>query len=185
LAALPKLRRVGLVKCSAITDKSVYALARHSTRMRSGPSRPGYPGEHQPYYAASSLERVHLSYCTLLTLSSVIVLLNNCRKLTHLSLTGAQAFLRTDLEKFCREAPAEFTEHQRNVFCVFSGRGVTDLRTHLNKQIQYQEDEYDNDTVNDADDDQTMTGMMGAAALNADDEDADGDEELDADVEGA
>lgn len=79
----------------------------------------------------------------------------------------------------------EFTEHQRNVFCVFSGRGVTDLRTHLNKQIQYQEDEYDNDTVNDADDDQTMTGMMGAAALNVDDEDADGDEELDADVEGA
>lgn len=71
------------------------------------------------------------------------------------------------------------------MFCVFSGRGVTDLRTHLNKQIQYQEDEYDNDTVNDADDDQTMTGMMGAAALNADDEDADGDEELDADVEGA
>jgi F-box and leucine-rich repeat protein GRR1 len=70
------------------------------------------------------------------------------------------------------------------VFCVFSGRGVTDLRTHLNKQIQYQ-DEYDNDTVNDADDDQTMTGMMGAAALNVDDEDADGDEELDADVEGA
>jgi F-box and leucine-rich repeat protein GRR1 len=75
------------------------------------------------------------------------------------------------------------------VFCVFSGRGVTDLRTHLNKQIPYPleeaDDDFDNDTVNDADDDQTMTGMMGATALNADDEDADGDEELDADVEGA
>lgn len=74
------------------------------------------------------------------------------------------------------------------MFCVFSGRGVTDLRTHLNKQIPYPEetdDDFDNDTINDADDDQTMTGMMGATALNADDEDADGDEELDADVEGA
>ena len=135
-------------------------------------------------------------------LQSVIVLLNNCQKLTHLSLTGVQAFLRTDLEKFCREAPpgklpilsstfqcllfTEFTDHQRSVFCVFSGIGVTDLRTHLNQQNQYQEeDAYDNDTVNDADDDQTMTGMMGAAMINADDEDADGDEELDADVEGA
>lgn len=33
------------------------------------------------------------------------------------------------------------------------------------------------------DDDQTMTGMMGAAAINvADDEDADGDEELEDDT---
>jgi hypothetical protein len=37
---------------------------------------------------------------------SIIVLLNNCQKLTHLSLTGVQAFLRHDLEQFCREAPA-------------------------------------------------------------------------------
>jgi len=33
------------------------------------------------------------------------MLLNNCPKLTHLSLTGVQAFLRPDLEEFCREAP--------------------------------------------------------------------------------
>lgn len=28
--------------------------------------------------------------------------------------------------------PAEFTDHQRNVFCVFSGQGVSNLRRHLN-----------------------------------------------------
>jgi F-box and leucine-rich repeat protein GRR1 len=74
------------------------------------------------------------------------------------------------------------------VFCVFSGRGVTDLRAHLNKQRPYSEDYEDFDdrlAVHDGSDDQTMTGMMGATALNVDDEDADGDEELDADVEGA
>lgn len=27
---------------------------------------------------------------------------------------------------------AEFTDHQRNVFCVFSGQGVSNLRRHLN-----------------------------------------------------
>ncbi len=70
-------------------------------------------------------------------------------RLTHLSLTGVQAFLREDLIVFCREAPpglssppalcppslmtrAEFNEHQRDVFCVFSGVGVARLRGYLN-----------------------------------------------------
>jgi F-box and leucine-rich repeat protein GRR1 len=71
------------------------------------------------------------------------------------------------------------------VFCVFSGRGVVDLRNHLNSQAASYgaEDEFDQETVHDGDDDQTMTGMMGATALNGDDEDADGDEELDGDAE--
>lgn len=86
-------------------------------------------------------------------------LLNSCPRLTHLSLTGVQAFLRHDLEQFCRDAPngeyrcwaihtnllswksladggwppaSEFTDHQRQVFCVFSGTGVVALRRHLN-----------------------------------------------------
>jgi F-box and leucine-rich repeat protein GRR1 len=201
LAQLPKLRRIGLVKCSNITDESVYALA-HAQRPRHR-----VVGEHgqeiASYYPGSSLERVHLSYCTNLTLKSVVVLLNQCHKLTHLSLTGVQAFLRNDLEAFCREAPPgklfhaspflillmsriEFTEHQRNVFCVFSGVGVSRLRDHLN---QYEhpamrdddEDDFDQQTM--AGDDQNMTGMMAAphsiSIVNVDDdEDADGDEEL-------
>ncbi|KAL1600818.1 SCF ubiquitin ligase complex subunit [Paraconiothyrium brasiliense] len=120
LAALPKLKRIGLVKCGNITDRSIVALAK--------PKQVGHGGPVTP----SVLERVHLSYCTNLTLSSIHSLLNSCPRLTHLSLTGVQAFLREDLIVFCREAPQEFNEHQRDVFCVFSGVGVQRLRNYLN-----------------------------------------------------
>ncbi|EPE35082.1 RNI-like protein [Glarea lozoyensis ATCC 20868] len=173
LAQLPKLRRIGLVKCAQITDLSVLALAQYrGTRNHS--LRPG-----EPMWHGSSLERVHLSYCVNLTLLSVVKLLDNCQKLTHLSLTGVSAFLRPDLEQYCREAPPEFTEHQRNVFCVFSGNGVTGLRRHLMNHPSG--DDFDQETI--VGDDQTMTGMMGATALTGDeDADADGDDDLD-DVE--
>ena len=68
LAALPKLRRIGLVKCSSITDESVYALAQaHRPRM----DRTGriIRSDDPDFIVGSSLERVHLSYCTNLTLS--------------------------------------------------------------------------------------------------------------------
>jgi F-box and leucine-rich repeat protein GRR1 len=65
--------------------------------------------------------------------------LNNCPKLTHLSLTGVQAFLRDELLAYCREAPPEFNEHQRDVFCVFSGTGVARLREFLNDQKRREE----------------------------------------------
>ncbi|RFU25297.1 hypothetical protein B7463_g11036, partial [Scytalidium lignicola] len=178
LATLPKLRRIGLVKCSNITDESVYALARSGQARYSMERRHGASHE-DAYHTGSSLERVHLSYCTNLTLQSVFVLLNNCQRLTHLSLTGVQSFLREDLEQYCREAPAEFTEHQRNVFCVFSGQGVNGLRQYLNRVLSESrpDDDFDEETVAAGEDDQTMTGMMNATALNADEEDA--DEELD------
>ncbi|KAF2114457.1 hypothetical protein BDV96DRAFT_494876 [Lophiotrema nucula] len=120
LATLPKLKRIGLVKCGNITDRSILALAKPKQMGSSGPVAP------------SVLERVHLSYCTNLTLQGIHALLNNCPRLTHLSLTGVQAFLREDLVIFCREAPAEFNDHQRDVFCVFSGVGVQRLRNYLN-----------------------------------------------------
>ncbi|KAF2875504.1 ubiquitin ligase complex F-box protein GRR1 [Massariosphaeria phaeospora] len=120
LATLPKLKRIGLVKCSAITDRSILALAKPKPVSHNGPVAP------------SVLERVHLSYCTHLTLGGIHALLNNCPRLTHLSLTGVQAFLREDLLVFCRDAPAEFNPHQREVFCVFSGLGVSRLRNYLN-----------------------------------------------------
>ncbi|KAE8452040.1 hypothetical protein EG329_002205 [Mollisiaceae sp. DMI_Dod_QoI] len=181
LATLPKLRRIGLVKCANITDHSVYALAQAGPRRRMHPDM----GHHYPLSGSSSLERVHLSYCTNLTLTSVIVLLNNCQKLTHLSLTGVQAFLRPDLEQFCREAPPGKFFKVRTVFCVFSGQGVMGLRAHLNNlPLNQPYDALANGPVDD-DEDHTMTGtdhatlMMSAAALNADEDDADGDEELD------
>jgi F-box and leucine-rich repeat protein GRR1 len=124
LATLPKLRRIGLVKCHLITDKSVYALSQSNRRFHT----PNFPFAHDAGIGhssniggSSSLERVHLSYCTNLTLrvsnicdqklppliltQSIIGLLNNCHRLTHLSLTGVHAFLRSDLEVYCRDAP--------------------------------------------------------------------------------
>ncbi|KAI0124168.1 F-box domain-containing protein [Xylariales sp. AK1849] len=137
LATLPKLKRIGLVKCSNITDQSMYALAKANQRTRSRRDASGniVPDLHH----GSSLERVHLSYCVNLSLPSIIRLLNSCPKLTHLSLTGVPAFLRDDLDSFCREAPPDFTEHQRQVFCVFSGNGVAGLKRYLNNKPEFAE----------------------------------------------
>ncbi|KAE8352031.1 hypothetical protein BDV28DRAFT_158244 [Aspergillus coremiiformis] len=158
LATLPKLRRIGLVKCTLITNRSILALARPKM---------------SPHPSISSLERVHLSYCINLTLPGIHALLNNCPRLTHLSLTGVQEFLRNELTKFCREAPAEFTHQQREVFCVFSGDGVKQLRDHLNRTTppapeMNEATMYDDDEELDEDEGQ-VTGLMHATAINDDD----------------
>jgi F-box and leucine-rich repeat protein GRR1 len=113
LATLPRLRRIGLVKCQNITDDAIYALAHKN-------------GD------ANTLERIHLSYCGNITLLAILRLVNACQKLTHLSLTGVPPFMRHDLTQYCRPPPPEFTQHQQAVFCVFSGSGVDKLRDHLN-----------------------------------------------------
>ncbi|KAF7589447.1 SCF ubiquitin ligase complex subunit [Aspergillus hancockii] len=159
LATLPKLRRIGLVKCTLITDHSISALAR--------PKVSPYPS------GVSSLERVHLSYCVKLTMPGIHALLNNCPRLTHLSLTGVQEFLRDELTRFCREAPPEFTHQQREVFCVFSGDGVKQLRDHLNRTTSpvremTEATMYDDDEELDEDEGQ-VTGLMHATAINDDD----------------
>ncbi|KAI4743967.1 ubiquitin ligase complex F-box protein, partial [Aureobasidium sp. EXF-8846] len=56
LANLPKLKRVGLVKCAAITDRSIHALATYGGRVMQKPR--------DRQQNVSALERVHLSYCT-------------------------------------------------------------------------------------------------------------------------
>ncbi|KAB8236400.1 uncharacterized protein BDW43DRAFT_298469 [Aspergillus alliaceus] len=158
LATLPKLRRIGLVKCTLITNRSILALARPKV---------------SPHPSISSLERVHLSYCVNLTMPGIHALLNNCPRLTHLSLTGVQEFLRDELTKFCREAPAEFTHQQREVFCVFSGDGVKQLRDHLNRTIppareMNEATMYEDDEELDEEEGQ-VTGLMHATAINDDD----------------
>ncbi|KAK1141104.1 SCF ubiquitin ligase complex subunit [Aspergillus melleus] len=156
LATLPKLRRIGLVKCQLITDDSILALARPKVSV-----------------GVSCLERVHLSYCIRLTMDGIHALLNNCPRLTHLSLTGVQEFLRPELTMFCREAPSEFTHQQRDVFCVFSGDGVCRLRDYLNRNVTPQRDltevtMYDDDDELDEEEGQ-VTGLMHATAINDDD----------------
>ncbi|KAL1986263.1 hypothetical protein VTN96DRAFT_6631 [Rasamsonia emersonii] len=165
LATLPKLRRIGLVKCQSITDRSILALA----RSRASPDPLG----------VSCLERVHLSYCVNLTMEGIHALLNHCPRLTHLSLTGVQAFLREDLTAFCREAPPEFTQQQREVFCVFSGEGVARLREFLNRNyVPFHEETeatmYDDDEELDEDEGQ-VTGLMNAAAIHDEEDDEMGD----------
>lgn len=119
LALLPKLKRIGLVKCSSITDESVLHLAEAAYRPRVRRDASGMLVGNE--YYASSLERVHLSYCVNLTLKvsplskvsaiitdisqSIVKLLNSCPRLTHLSLTGVAAFQRDDFQPYCRQAP--------------------------------------------------------------------------------
>ncbi|KAJ6788740.1 hypothetical protein PWT90_07967 [Aphanocladium album] len=136
LAILPKLKRIGLVKCNSITDESIYTLAEIATRPRVRRDANGLfiGGE----YYTSNLERIHLSYCVNLTLKSILKLLNSCPRLSHLSLTGVPAFQGDDFSPFCREAPPEFTNHQRNVFCVFSGSQVSKFRDYLNSAPQFE-----------------------------------------------
>jgi F-box and leucine-rich repeat protein GRR1 len=114
-------------------------------------------------------------------------LLNACTRLTHLSLTGVQAFLREDLTAFCREAPPEFTNQQRDVFCVFSGDGVNRLRAFLNNEhMQYDTEGtmYDDAEEEGEGDDQQVVGLMGATAINDDDEEMGEDGVEDEDVIG-
>ncbi|KAF8940505.1 SCF ubiquitin ligase complex subunit [Haplosporangium gracile] len=112
MAQLPKLRRIGLVKCSNITDHGIYAML-------------------VSQIVPQTLERVHLSYCVHLSDTAVSALVSQCSKLTHLSVTGVPAFMSPKYQKFCRVPPLEFTAHQREVFCVFSGKGVRELRQYM------------------------------------------------------
>lgn len=117
LALLPKLRRIGLVKCNLISDAGIMELVR-----RRGDN--------------DCLERVHLSYCTNLTIGPIYFLLKNCPRLTHLSLTGILAFLRREITQYCRDPPPDFTELQKSSFCVFSGHGVVKLRNYLDTLME-------------------------------------------------
>ncbi|AQZ18730.1 GRR1 (YJR090C) [Zygosaccharomyces parabailii] len=112
LSDLAKLKRIGLVKCSQMTDEGLLNML--SLRGRN-----------------DSLERVHLSYCSNLTIYPIYELLMACPRLSHLSLTAVPSFLRPDITSFCRPAPADFSDNQRQIFCVFSGKGVHKLRHYL------------------------------------------------------
>ncbi len=151
----------------------------------------------------------------MLTIPGIHALLTHCPRLTHLSLTGVHAFLRDELTEYCREAPLgehayllqiaadfpEFTDHQRDVFCVFSGPGVVALRDHFNRRAYQNEmdgyGEYaaDGEAEAEADDDgqasadatvteaeQQMAGLMGATPAAAAGDDM--DEEFGEDTSG-
>ena len=75
----------------------------------------------------------------------------------------------------------EFTEHQRTVFCVFSGDGVNRLRNYLNADPQTVYDTeatmYDDREATDGDNDQQVASLMNMHGIN-DDEDGEEDTEV-------
>lgn len=83
LCSLQKLRRIGLVRVTNLTDHAIYAL-----------------GERY-----SSLERIHLSYCDQISVAAIHFLLQKLPKVTHLSLTGIPSFRCPELQQFCRTPP--------------------------------------------------------------------------------
>ena len=102
LASLPKLRRIGLVRVSNLTDEAVYALAeRHST-----------------------LERIHLSYCDQISVMAIHFLLQKLHKLTHLSLTGIPSFRKPELQQFCRQPPQVRSQPSSGLSFLTSGTGL-------------------------------------------------------------
>lgn len=86
----------------------------------------------------TTLERIHLSYCENVTVPAIFWLLQRLNRLTHLSLTGVPAFRKSELQKMCRPPPKDFNQHQRSAFCVYSGKGVHELRKFL--QQHYSEE---------------------------------------------
>ncbi|ODV92916.1 hypothetical protein CANCADRAFT_30926 [Tortispora caseinolytica NRRL Y-17796] len=112
ISELPKLRRLGLVRCGRITDTSLYFLRRRT-------------------FAENTLERLHLSYCERLSIPGLLELLNCAPRLRHISLTGIPAFMRRDIIKFSRTSLDGLTQHQRQLFCVIIGEEVKALRNYL------------------------------------------------------
>lgn len=129
-----RLRYIDLANCNNLTDVSVFELAANLPRLkRIGLVRVFQVTDHAIYslHARTSLERIHLSYCDHLTVKAVYDMLVALPRLTHLSLTGVRSFRRKDLQKWCRPPPSDFNSHQRESFCVYSGKGVHELKRYL------------------------------------------------------
>ncbi|KAF9651230.1 RNI-like protein [Thelephora ganbajun] len=144
LAALQKLRRIGLVRVNNLTDQAVYALT---------PRR-------------ATLERLHLSYCNQISVFAINFMLQKLPKLNHLSLTGIDAFRNPEFQQFCRQPPSDFNSTQRAAFCVFSGKGVAELREYLKERYTpFIEADGENDTDYDDDDDEDVSGTVGRSGM--------------------
>ncbi|KAI0347100.1 RNI-like protein [Trametopsis cervina] len=158
LSGLQKLRRIGLVRVRNLTDQAIYSLAeRHST-----------------------LERIHLSYCDQISVMAIHYLLQKLLKLTHLSLTGVTAFRRPELQRFCRDPPNEFNDSQRSAFCVYSGKGVSQLRDFLAELFNTITDEITGGSGTEYDDDEDMyihEHVQTEIVDDGDDDEEDEDEE--------
>ncbi|RDB22755.1 SCF E3 ubiquitin ligase complex F-box protein grrA [Hypsizygus marmoreus] len=117
-AALKGLRRLSLVRVHKLTDIAIFSLAEHAT----------------------SLERLHLSYCDRLSLDAVHLLLRKLKQLQHLTATGVPSFRRKGIHRFSDDPPETYNNDQQAAFRVFSGDNVDRLRKFLDKEDQRRRD---------------------------------------------
>ncbi|KAJ3413360.1 hypothetical protein HDV05_008142 [Chytridiales sp. JEL 0842] len=91
-----RLKRISIAKCTKLTDISLFYIA-HSE------------------YLTKSLERLHASYCPLFTLKGVQNVVEECKKLVYLTLTGCTGVLKSSggeggLRRFSKEIPRDVEE---------------------------------------------------------------------------
>ncbi|KAA1466771.1 hypothetical protein DENSPDRAFT_767762 [Dentipellis sp. KUC8613] len=109
LANLSKLHRLGLVRVPNLTDEAVYTLAER----------------------CGTLRRVYLSYCVMVSVRAVHVLLQRLPKLECLALSGVPAFRSWGLRKLSRELPPYYNKLGRERSCVYTKDCIEQLRQHL------------------------------------------------------
>lgn len=100
-ANLPRLKRIGLVRVRFPSPRPLSPRLTRSLVQVTNITDASLDALH----ARTSLERIHLSYCSNLTVSGVNDLLQHLPRLTHLSLTEVQAFRKKVLQVFCRPPP--------------------------------------------------------------------------------
>jgi len=117
-AGLKALRRLSLVRVHKVTDIGIFSLAEHAT----------------------SLERLHLSYCDGLSLEAIHLLLRKLESLQHLTATGVPSFRRKGIHRFSDGPPITYDPNQQAAFRVFSGENVAALRRFLDKEDKRRQD---------------------------------------------
>ncbi|OSD04517.1 RNI-like protein [Trametes coccinea BRFM310] len=112
LASLPRLQHLAAAGLPRLTDHALCFLA-----------------EHTP-----SLETLHLSYCTQLTLDGVRAVLRRLTKLAHLNLTGVPALRRRGVRRFSEPPSEGYEEGKQGVYREFRGGKVQALGAFLEKE---------------------------------------------------
>ncbi|KAJ6258418.1 hypothetical protein Dda_6458 [Drechslerella dactyloides] len=148
------LKRLKLNECDQITNETIMAFTKYCPNLLELDLHKVNKITNQAvldiFWKLSHLRELRLGHCELLTDAAFtgipprpyeslrILDLTNCDKLTDDSVEHIVEMaprLRNLVLAKCRlitDRAVEFNEHQRAVFCVFSGPGVIKLRNHLN-----------------------------------------------------
>ncbi|GLB33973.1 putative SCF E3 ubiquitin ligase complex F-box protein grrA [Lyophyllum shimeji] len=133
----PKIRNLVLSKCTLLTDRSVENMCKL--------------GRHLHY--------LHLGHATRITDSSVRMLARSCTRLRYVDfancvqLTDMSVFELAALPKL-RRIGLDFNSTQQSSFCVYSGKGVSQLRAFLSALFDHITDMNGTDDTEYEDDDE-------------------------------